>query len=131
MTDIKPKDVDGEPICSVSDCNCHRVIESGIYCTKGGGNGETRVIHRPNSLCIPGLRQQRDELKKDCDYCGATFEEMMDERGAQIELMKCCGNCYTTRNWYWTSDCYCHRGKQTVTPRTVCPRWGFSKKKED
>ncbi len=51
MTEIKPKMVDGEPVCSGWDCPLFGDIDHRFTCD---------MLNYP---CIPGLRQQRDEAR--------------------------------------------------------------------
>lgn len=69
MTDIKFKLVDGEPVCSADDGDCpHYTYYDGERCALicGGEvmwpepNDETGVF-----LCWPGVRQQRDEARRE------------------------------------------------------------------
>jgi hypothetical protein len=59
MSEINPRIVDGEPVCSGSECP---------ECKFYGGTGmgtyvckETGGVAPVNNYCIPGLRRQRDE----------------------------------------------------------------------
>lgn len=67
MTEIKPEIVDGEPVCSGKLCPIFAICEEWV----GGFCGENKVYHR--DPCIPGLRQQRDEARRevcDCKWRG-------------------------------------------------------------
>lgn len=79
MTDIKPRIVDGEPICSGDLCEHFR----------GGGEcnfvlSESWALH-PDDPCIPALRQQRDEaMRQFCNWYDQPVSPFMlsrDENG--------------------------------------------------
>ncbi len=65
MTDIKPIDVDGEPICAGRLCKsfivCNNVDLDHLGGHLCGMTGGTVLYGDP---CIPGLRKQRDELQE-------------------------------------------------------------------
>lgn len=72
MTDIKPKMVDGEPVCS-GDCTCYQQIPYLDICECVHDN-PIRFV-REGISCIPGLRKQLNndkvriiELERDRDW---------------------------------------------------------------
>ncbi len=62
---IKPKMVDGDPVCSGENCLAYSQIGcwckvSVCHCMKS-----PRSEINPGNICIPGIRKQRDELKRE------------------------------------------------------------------
>jgi hypothetical protein len=75
MTDINPRIVDGEPVCSGEECPCcekSHIDKDGtlrVFCNAGGTPGSGWTY-----LCIHGLRAQLDALQAERDearrrYC--------------------------------------------------------------
>jgi len=61
MSEIKPKYIDGEPMCSGEECS-----------RWGFGNTDdpqNRTCFRSNSPCIPALRRDRDKLEAELAEC--------------------------------------------------------------
>jgi len=66
MTDIKPRYVDGEPVCNRY---CEHYLVNNHHCTAGGG---WHCFPEFDTPCIPALRHQRDEAR-------ATAARLMEE----------------------------------------------------
>jgi hypothetical protein len=67
-TDIKPRIVDGEPVCCGGECPADN---SDGDC---GESGELGKFIMPGDPCIPALRAQRDDTRKALAWCLEGFE---------------------------------------------------------
>lgn len=52
----------GDPVCTAKDCRLFYVADEGYSVCKQVRGQQGKV--RKGSICIPGLRQQRDEARK-------------------------------------------------------------------
>lgn len=60
VSEIKPNIVDGEPLCSA---DCPRVFSfKNRFCCSHAYSPFRQIVE--GQLCVPGMRQQRDEWKK-------------------------------------------------------------------
>jgi hypothetical protein len=66
MTDIKPRYVEGEPVCSGEECLCYtealrwKFENPSYFCAKD----ESYYMLKDNIPCIPALRRDRDKWKE-------------------------------------------------------------------
>lgn len=80
--------VDGEPVCNSFECDFfeeilnNQGVETGLFECVGGDKPRLCRIGIP---CIPGLREQRDELKKE-------IEQLKEER-ARLKPFEVCFIC--------------------------------------
>jgi len=90
MTDINPRIVDGEPMCSGEDC------PSCVYADKEGKADPRCAYIRepmrwPYTPCVPMLRRQRDEWKDMARKVSALLDEIgteRDEARATVERLR-------------------------------------------
>jgi len=91
-SEIKPRIEDGEPVCSGEMCP-HRVIIKMNYDLQMDPNGEVERPSCPSSgymdavdgdICIPGLRAQRDEARR--DFCCATYDNLRANYDSQKDV---------------------------------------------
>lgn len=78
MSDIKPKYVDGEPVCSGKDCLQYCLLHK-----------RCKVLlnnRRLNDICIPALRQQRDQAIAERDELKEKIRKVFSEVGPKGQL---------------------------------------------
>lgn len=93
MTDIKPRYVDGEPVCSGGNTECQRQCMT---------IRENEIVYAPEGMtCIPGLRQQRDRAE-------ARVKELEAELRGDVDSLICkcgCEDCDAVIAEYDVEDC--------------------------
>lgn len=88
----------------------NELLKSMLYCTKRSCNNCGKVN------CENFQRQRRD-----CCENWVSYIDYIKELEAQIEKMKCCGNC---EHFNFNEPNYCHKGVYRER-QYVCSEWEF------
>jgi hypothetical protein len=86
MSDVNPRIVDGEPVCSGAECPSFEPIEASLGSMSTGGYCLRRGSVVIATTCTPGLRRQRDEARREvCVLRAATLPIVKRDPGETSE----------------------------------------------